>query len=69
MLLQLLCFRIVQNFGFNLKMGCLSRKRQYLKKYVIILNSQGIPIRTTSKLDCHCLIRAILNLASDVAIT
>jgi len=50
-------------------MGCLFRKWQYLKKYVVILHSQGILISATSKLDCHCLIRAILNLASDVAIT
>lgn len=53
----------------NFKMGCLPRKWLYLKKYVVILHSQGIPISATSKLDCHCLIRAILHLASDVAIT
>lgn len=53
----------------NFKMDCLPRKWYYLKEYVVILHSQGIPISDTSKLDCHCLIRTILNLASDVAIT
>lgn len=50
-------------------MSYLSQKWQYLEKYVVILHSQGIPISAASKWDCHCLIRTILNLASDVAIT